>query len=264
MENLIINGLDVQTHGNSSNQPIVFIHGFPFDHTIWDNVIEGLKDLFYCITYDIRGFGNSDYGTGQYTMEYYVEDLENILSHLKLKKPIICGFSMGGYIALRLNEKQPHSLKALILANTTTTSDTDEGKLKRASSISNIDQNGLQPFLENFFSIAFSEEYRKKEPLKLQELQNRIIDFNSLGVKGGLLAMISRTDTTKSLQQTNIPVLLISGENDQLIPSSVMEKLAKEIKNSTYVTLNHSGHVGMLEAPQQFTTALKGFLKNLS
>jgi len=263
MNKIIINGLEVQTYGKNTNQSIIFIHGFPFDHTLWDNVIDTFKDTYYCISYDIRGFGNSQCNTGQYTMESYVEDLENIILELQLDKPILCGFSMGGYITLRANEKQPENYKALIFANTATTSDNDETKLKRSGAISSIDKDGVEPFLDKFFSVAFSEDYTKKEPLRLKKLKDKIMNFNPVGIKGGLLAMISRTDTTKSLQKIDIPVLLISGENDKIISPDIMEQMDNSIKNTTLVSLSDSGHVSMLEKPEQFNSTLKVFLETL-
>ncbi|MDY0401919.1 alpha/beta fold hydrolase [Sulfurovum sp.] len=91
-----IEGISVYLYGDRSNQPVVFIHGFPYDHTLWDEVIAALGDRYYCISYDIRGFGSSAVGTGQYTMEQYVEDLEQLISVLELEDTILCGFSMGG------------------------------------------------------------------------------------------------------------------------------------------------------------------------
>jgi pimeloyl-ACP methyl ester carboxylesterase len=259
--NKIIDGIYVKTYGEVTNQPIVFIHGFPFEHTLWNNVINEFKNEYYCISYDIRGFGNSQFNSGQYTMESYTQDLENIISELKLDKPIICGFSMGGYVALRTNEKLKGNYKALILANTTTSSDNDEAKLKRSAAMSSIDANGIEPFVDKFFSVAFSKDFMENEPLKIKEIKDKIMNFSPVGIKGGLLAMVSRTDTTQSLKEIDIPVLLISGENDQIISPDIMEQMAKSIKNSTLVCLNNSGHVSMLENPKEFNSAIRKFLE---
>lgn len=259
----VINGIYVKTLGTADNQAIVFIHGFPFDHTLWDNVTDALKDDYYCISYDIRGFGNSKPDTGQYTMESYTEDLENIISKLNLDKPVICGFSMGGYVALRTNEKLRGSYKALVLANTATNSDDDEGKLKRHDALSSINDNGVEPFLDKFFSVAFSKDFMKNEQSKIKEIKDRIINFSPIGIKGGLLAMLSRTDTTGSLNETDIPVLLITAENDKIIPPDTMELMADKIKNSTFVCLSNSGHVSMLENPDGFNSALRKFLESV-
>ncbi len=256
----IIDGISVQTNGKEANQSIILIHGFPFDHTLWDSIISNLKEDYYCVTYDIRGFGNSEFNSGQYTMESYAEDLENIILKLELDKPILCGFSMGGYIALRTNEKLQGKFKALILANTTTSSDNDEAKLKRASAISSINSDGVEPFVDKFFSVAFSEEFNKNETQKLKELKNKILDFSPIGIKGALLAMVSRTDTTESLSKIDIPVLLITADNDKVIPPETMKDMADRIKNSTFVSLKNSGHVSMIEKTKEFNNTIRNFL----
>jgi 3-oxoadipate enol-lactonase len=183
----IIEGINVNTFGKSTNEAIVFIHGFPFDHTLWNDVIDEFKDEYYCVSYDIRGFGKSEISTVQFTRESYTQDLESVVLGLKLDKPIICGFSMGGYMALRANERENYN--ALILANTTTSSDDDKAKLKRVTGISNIDTKGLKPFLDAFLSVAFSEDFIKKKPLKMKQIKENIMNFNPIGIKAALLSL---------------------------------------------------------------------------
>jgi pimeloyl-ACP methyl ester carboxylesterase len=257
----IIEGINVSTFGEDTNQAIVFIHGFPYDQTLWNDVIDEFKHEYYCISYDIRGFGKSKIDTAQFTMESYTEDLESIILALNLYKPIICGFSMGGYIALRANEREKYS--ALILANTTTNSDDDKAKLKRAAGISNIDTKGVALFLDGFFSVAFNEDFMKKEPQKINKIKENIMSFNPIGIKAALLAMISRTDTTQSLEDIEIPVLLITSENDNVIPKETMENMASKIKNATIVSLEKSGHMSMIENPDGFKNAVRNFLQTL-
>ncbi|MDD2639819.1 MAG: alpha/beta hydrolase [Arcobacteraceae bacterium] len=259
----LIDNLSVYTKGNPSNPAIVFIHGFPFDHTLWDTIIEQLHQTYYCISYDLRGLGNSEVGHGQYTMESYVDDLEQIIVQLNLTHVILCGFSMGGYIALRASQRL-NNINALILANTTTSSDNDEAKLKRANAIQKITQEGLNPFLENFFSVAFSKNYQEKHIDCVNLLKQKIQQFNPIGVKGALLAMISRTDTTEHLHQQTLPTLFIESSNDAIIPTDTMKKLASKTNNSHYVQLQNSGHLSMIEQPQAFVSAINKFLISYS
>ena len=255
-----INGIKVFLHGEADAQPVIFIHGFPFDHTIWDDVVEQLKDEYYCISYDIRGFGESDIGCGQTTMESYVDDLDAIIKELDLKDVVVCGFSMGGYIALRANERL-QNFKALILANTTTTGDSDEAKLKRANVIKSIDEEGVESFLNSFFKVAFTASYQEVHKDKILFLKEKILNFNPIGIKGGLLAMISRTDTTISLEQSP-STLFIEASNDEIIPPKTKEELSKKIKKIQYIQINESGHLSMLHKPKEFLVALKSFLSN--
>ena len=74
-----INSLKVFTSGRKENPSIIFVHGFPFDHSMWNNQVEELKDKYFCVTYDVRGLGASPAGDGQYTLESFVDDLESII-----------------------------------------------------------------------------------------------------------------------------------------------------------------------------------------
>ena len=100
-----INGLSVFIEGDSQSKAILFVHGFPFDHLMWDAQINEFSNKYLCITYDIRGLGKSPAGDGQFTMELFVDDLKKIIDELKLDKPVLCGLSMGGYISLRAAER---------------------------------------------------------------------------------------------------------------------------------------------------------------
>ncbi|MGM0533702.1 MAG: alpha/beta fold hydrolase [Campylobacterota bacterium] len=255
----LIDGIRVYYKGDPKAQPVIFIHGFPFDHTLWDETIRELKDDYYCVTYDIRGFGDSEVDCGQYTMEGYVNDLEQIISQLDLRHVIVCGFSMGGYIALRASERL-QNFKALILANTTSTGDNDEAKLKRANAIQSIEDEGIAPFLDKFFPAAFTKDYLQNHQDTIAHLKEKISDFDPVGVKGGLLAMITRTDTTDSLDKTP-PALLITASEDAVIPPKAMREAAAKMHDAKLVELPDCGHVSMLQKPREFVEALRSFLK---
>ena len=131
----VVNGGEVfyVERGISDAAPIVLIHGFPFSHEMWEPQIEVLQKRFRVIAYDLRGHGKSGVGDGQYTLEFFVDDLLGLLGHLKIERAVLCGLSMGGYIALRAVERNPERVRSLILADTQSKADSNEAKLKRAS-----------------------------------------------------------------------------------------------------------------------------------
>lgn len=92
----IIGGLSVFVEGNHKNKAIIFLHGFPYDHTIWQAQVDAFSEQFCCVAYDIKGLGGSSVGDGQFTMESFVDDLEVIIKELGLEMPIVCGHSMAG------------------------------------------------------------------------------------------------------------------------------------------------------------------------
>src|SRR5512135_2423281 len=117
--------------GPPSAMPVVFIHGFPFSHEMWQPQLEAVGKRHRAIAYDVRGHGGSFAGDGQYTIEGHVDDLLGLLDTLKIKKTVIVGLSMGGYIALRALERNPERFRAAVLCDTRSEADTDEGKLRR-------------------------------------------------------------------------------------------------------------------------------------
>lgn len=258
-----INSLSVKLFGNSQNQPIIFVHGFPFDQTMWMNQVNFLSDEYYCVTYDIRGLGKSYVGDGQYTMEAYVLDLFSIIEELKLNKPIICGLSMGGYISLRALEKSQSTFKAAILCDTKADADNDKGKLGRANLINQINTEGVRKFAQEFISNCFAEE--SKEELKdlYKSVINRSAKSDPIGVKGALLAMVSRTSTKSFLKKLTIPTLLVVGTLDKLTPPGIMRKMAQAIENSEFGIAPRSGHMSPLENPGYVNDMIKGFLKRI-
>ncbi len=259
----IINGVSVFLEGSSKNKSIIFLHGFPYDHTMWKAQIDELSEKYFCVTYDIRGLGESPAGDGQFTMESFVDDLETIINEMKLVKPVLCGLSMGGYIALRALERMPDKFSAAVLCDTRSESDNNEGKLKRAAAIKRINTEGLIPFTKDFVTNCFGDLYKQNNK---KEFEKRIVKssaFDPVGVKGSLLAMISRNDTTEYLNKIKIPALIICGELDTLTPPSVMKPMAERINNAEFVVVKNSGHMSPIENSEEVNKAIKMFLDRL-
>jgi len=259
-----INNLSVFTSGNTNSKPIIFVHGFPFDHRMWDAQIEELSEDYYCITYDIRGLGESPAGDGQFTMESFVDDLKTIIIELKLKMPVLCGSSMGGYISLRAMERMDERFRALILCDTKALADDNAGKIKRAKGIKSINENGVENFVEQFVLNCFSENFMIKNNPEYEEVLIRSKSNGPIGVKGCLLAMAGRTDTTDYLPNILIPTLIICGEKDKLTPPRVMKSMADQINNSEFHVIDRSGHMAPIEAADIVNEMMRSFLTEYS
>jgi 3-oxoadipate enol-lactonase len=259
----IINSLSVFLEGNSKNKAIVFVHGFPYDHTMWKSQVDELSEKYFCISYDIRGLGETPIGDGQFTMESFVDDLEKVIDELKLVKPILCGLSMGGYISLRALERIENKFSAVILCDTRADADGNEGKLKRAGAIKRINLEGLAPFTKDFITNCYGNIYKQ---IHKDEFEKRIAKssaFNPVGVKGSLLAMLSRTDTSDYLDKIKIPALVICGEFDALTPPPVMKAMAEKINGAEFVIIKDSGHMSPIENPNEINKAINKFLLKL-
>lgn len=258
-----INDLSVFTAGEKKNTPFVLVHGFPFDHSMWDEQVKELSKQYYCVTYDIRGLGESSAGDGQFTMESFVDDLEIIVDELELKKPVLCGLSMGGYISLRAVERMEAKFSTLILCDTKSDPDNSEGKLKRATGIKLINEKGVEKFVLQFVPNCFSENFMATHKEEYKNVINKSQHNSPTGIKGCLLAMAGRTDTTPFLQKISIPTLVICGEKDKLTPPDVMRSMSDKIKDSKFVTIEGAGHISPVEAATKVNKEIENFLINV-
>ena len=261
--NSMINNLAIFTEGDKINKPIIFVHGFPFDHFMWDEQVKYLSKNYYCVQYDIRGLGVSPAGGGQFTMESFVDDLEMVIDEMNLSKPILCGLSMGGYISLRAVERIQNKFSALILCDTKSVADDNEGKLKRAAAIKQINSGDFENFVQSFVLNCFGERYVKENKTGYKTVVNRSKNNDPVGVKGCVLAMACRTDTTNNLKNINLPTLVICGSEDKLSPPAVMQVMADEIPNANFILVEEAGHMTPIEKPEAVNKAIREFLLEL-
>ncbi|MDX1371471.1 MAG: alpha/beta hydrolase [Nitrososphaeraceae archaeon] len=259
-----INNLAVYTTGDGENKAILFVHGFPCDNTMWEKQINYLNGSYYCVSYDIRGLGKSIVGDGQFTIEQFVDDLESIVNKLKIKKPALCGLSMGGYISLRAVEKMQNKFSALILCDTKSAADTNEAKINRANAIKRINSGDYNNFIKDFVTNCFAEEFKKKNKNEFEEIILRSQKSDPAGIKGCLLAMSARTDTTSTLNKIKLPTLIICGSEDKLTPAEVMKAMAEQISGAQINIINGSGHMSPVEKPGEVNKAIETFLAKLN
>lgn len=256
-----INELSVYLSGSQKSKAIIFVHGFPLDHHMWSAQVNELSRDYFCISYDIRGLGESPAGDGQFTIESFVDDLEIIVDDLRLEKLVLCGLSMGGYISLRAMERIQDKFRALILCDTKSIADDNEGKIKRAAAIKQINSGKFYEFIDSFVLNCFGEKFVSENSTEYKIVVDRSKQNNPLGVKGCLIAMAGRTDTTESLSKITLPTLVICGTEDKLSPPDVMKSMANKISNSKFVLIESAGHMTPIEKPTVVNKVIRDFLR---
>jgi 3-oxoadipate enol-lactonase len=254
---------EVYEQGSHDGLPVAFIHGFPFNHNMWQPQLRVLPERIRGIAYDIRGLGGSDVGDGQYTMDLYVDDLLAVLDHLRVERAVLCGLSMGGYIALGAMERNPERLNGLILCDTRSEADTDEGRLKRATTIQTLKTTGVDPFAEDFLKLVLAPETFSQKPELVQEVRDMIRGNPVTGMCGAQLAMASRLDTTPVLAGIKVPTLILVGEHDALTPPALAQEMASKIPGSRLAVIPAAGHLSNLENPEVFNDHLLAFLETI-
>lgn len=242
--------------------PVVLVHGFPFDHTIWDAQMIALGGSFRMIAPDLRGFGESAAPEDGYTMEHFAADIVTLLDRLGIDRAVWVGHSMGGYITMAALRRWPQRVRAVAFVATHARPDTPEKKLQRETSADNVMRSGVSDIAFTMMSTIFAPAVDRQGPLA-QRIYDIMIQASPAGVAGALRGMAARPDSRETLRGLKIPALVISGAEDELIGAELADELAGLIPGARHVVIPGAGHMPMVEQPDATTDALREFLESL-
>jgi 3-oxoadipate enol-lactonase len=230
-----------------SEIPVVLIHGYPFDHTMWFSTIAVLGSKARVLAPDLPGFGrNPVLRDKPPALEGYADFLSEELARNSYEKALIAGMSMGGYVALAFAEKYPEKVCGLGLLSSQAAEDSSETKAARATTIKKIRSNGVSVVSETIVPKMFAD--KAPEDLKRYPVEGA----EKAGVEGlcwALEAMAKRPDRTAVLKSLTVPVLILHGAHDKIIPASRARALAEECSKAIFVDVPGAGHATPLEAP---------------
>ena len=260
INNLFINYSDEGDHGSPV---IIFIHGFPFNKSMWNLQVESLKDNYRLITYDIRGHGNSDAGNEDFSIKLFADDLIGLMDALKIERATLCGLSMGGYIALSAAEKHRKRFDALILADTQCIADSPEAREKRKKAIDSIRENGVAKYAEESVKNLFASESFTTRVKEITDVREMIVKTSEESIISTLLALSERKETCHILSEIEVPVLIMVGNEDKLTPPDAARFMHEKIKGSLLKIIDHAGHVSNLENPGDFNIGLREFMSSV-
>lgn len=244
--------------------PIIFLHGYPFDKTMWELQLKFLKSTYRLIACDIRGFGKSTDGESALSIDLFTDDLIKFMNKLSIDKAIICGLSMGGYIALNAMKRFPDRFEALILCDTQCIADTPEIKEKRYKTIDNIKASGVTHFNEGFIKSVFHKDSLTDRIELVDQIRSIVFSNSQHSIVQGLLALANRSETCSMLSKISIPTLIMCGREDEVTPLVQSEFMNKHITGSVLRVIENAGHVSNLEQPNEFNIHLREFLTSVS
>jgi len=261
--NITINNLTVSysDHGPDDAPVIIFIHGFPLNKSMWNIQVEALKENYRVIAYDIRGHGNSDPGIDEFFIELFVIDLLRLMEKLKIEKSILCGLSLGGYIALNAVLKHPDRFDGLILNDTQCIADTPEIKENRCNAIISIKEKGVEQYADEIIKKLFAQETFTKNKNVIDAVREMIISTPKQSLCNTLHALAERKETCDQLPEINIPVLIMVGQEDKITPIAAAQQMHEKILNSKLEIIQQAGHLSNLENLTAFNTHLVIFLE---
>ena len=259
---LLPGGLELAYDEAGSGIPLLLVHGWPHDRSLWSGQLGGLATYARVLAPDLRGFGGSSV-RGPYSIDQYADDLVAFLKSLGVPRVVMCGLSMGGYIAFSMLRRHRDHIRALILADTRATADSDEVRAGRREAIALIERDGMEALAERQIAMAVGRWTMERRPQLVDSVRRMMASTPPEGAIGALRAMAERPDSTELLGAIDVPTLVVGGAEDGLTPPDQMRSLAAAIPGSRVEILEQGGHVCPLERPAAFNHVVSEFLSAL-
>ncbi len=237
----------------------LFIHGFPFDSSMWTGQLAALADRRRCLAFDLRGFGESAPSLAtELSMEGHASDLAEAVDGLDVGPVDVIGLSMGGYVALAMWEVFPHLVRSLALVDTRAAADSAEGKAGRDAAAAALVADGRPAWGAGLIDALVADDATTWVRARMREM---IEAAPYPALVAALAGMRQRPDRTELLATISVPTLVVVGEADRLTPPAEAEAMAAAIPGATLAVIPGAGHMSPLERPGEVNAALREFLE---
>jgi 3-oxoadipate enol-lactonase len=257
MEKVRCDGSTICYSDQGEGEVIVLLHGFCGSAEYWEKVIPHLSGSYRVIAPDLRGHGESDAPLGAYTIEGMADDVLSLLDALKLPKVTLLGHSLGGYVTLSFAQRYASRLTGFGLIHSTGYPDTEEAKEKRLKSVSTIQNDGITVFVDGLVPALFAPGTAESSPHLLERAKEIGYRTPPQGAAGVALAMRERPDRRDVISASELPILLVAGAADGVVPPE--RTFTSDKPNITQATIPGAGHMSMFEASEQLSDIIKTF-----
>jgi pimeloyl-ACP methyl ester carboxylesterase len=247
---------------SSPRMPVVLLHGFPFNRSLWREQWESLSETYRVVAPDLRGHGETEVAATA-TMEEMAEDLAALLDGLKVERAVVGGVSMGGYVALAFLRAHPGRVVALVLVDTRAQADTDEGRRAREEAARRAEAFGMAPIADSMLPRLLAPATRERRPDVVARVREMILGMKPEGAAAVLRGMAARRDQTDLLEKIDVPTLVVVGSDDVIASPAEAEAMRARIRGARLVEIGDAGHVPCVERPGEFNRALAQFLDGL-
>ncbi len=253
--------VELQVLDRGEGLPVVFLHGFPLDHSMWDGQIAELSERCRAIAPDLRGFGGSGVVAGTATMAQMADDVAAALDALEVDEPVVlCGLSMGGYVAFEFWRRHIARLRGLVLCDTRAMPDTPEAARGRHETAQRVLSEGTGPLADAMLPKLFAPATLERQA-NLSAIQRQVIlSTQPEGVAAALRGMAERSDFRGELPKIALPALVIVGEHDAISTVDEMRSIAEAMPDAEFTVISEAGHMSPLENARDVNAALERFL----
>ena len=249
-----VNGISLFFEQRGGGQPIVLVHGYPLDHTIWEAMVLEMKSPARVILPDLRGFGRSGLDGEISTMRQMADDLAALLDRLQIQKTVLVGHSMGGYVTLAFAAAYPDRLSGIGFVSSQAAADSAERRAGRYAQAEEILAHGTRILAETMTpKLAADQQFHA-------DIYRVILRSQPKGLAAALKGMAERADTNGTLPTIGVPGVVITGLDDQLIPVERSRELSAGMSRAELVEIAGAGHMPMMEQPSLTAAALDKLL----
>jgi len=242
---------------------LVLIHGFPLNTDMWTPQLEMAARGWRIVVPELRGFGTSPEAKQDpptTSIDDYAGDTIDLLDKLHVKDAVVCGLSMGGYIAFAMYRHAAPYFRGLVLADTKSQGDTSEAQAGRKSMQQLVREKGPSAVADALLPKLLCDATRSGNPAVVENLRQQITTNSVEAIAGALQALMTRPDSTPLLPTMRIPTLVIVGDQDAITPPALSEQMHRDVPGSELVVVQGAGHMSNMEQPTAFNDALGRFL----
>ena len=262
-----LNNTQIAYSDHGIGLPVIFLHAFPLNRTMWDGEVAGLlnEQRYRLVSLDWRGFGESDApAEGEIsTMDLLAGDVVALMDHLGIEQAVLCGLSMGGYVAFACLRHYAQRIAGLILADTRPVADPPERQANREEVARIAEEQGSSAIADLQLPRLISDYTREHEPSLETHIRQMINSATQSGIAAASRGMARRADASELLAGITCPTLVITGRDDDLIPLSETQSYAERIPGAQCAVIPNAGHLSSLEQPNVFLAAVSNFLRSL-
>jgi 3-oxoadipate enol-lactonase len=259
-----VNGLRLAygDRGREHERVLLLVHGFPLDRRLWTAQVGAFATMTRVITPDLRGHGKSEIVPGPFTMEQHADDLAALLDHLKIRRAVVAGLSMGGYVAFAFWRRYSARIQGLILADTRAELDSVSARGGRDAAIARVQQIGAAAYADEMLPRLLAPT--SQADVKIVGAARKMMAEQPVeGIIGALGGLRDRVDSRATLPTIAVPTLVIAGEADTITPPADAQAMAADIPGARLVVIPKAGHLSPLENPRSFNAAMRPFLRGL-
>jgi 3-oxoadipate enol-lactonase len=257
-------GRDIAYYDSGTGQPLMFLHSFGHNKAMWSPQLTYFVERGYrVVAPDMPGHGDSTFDAAQHSVDLIARGYVELVERLGLQRIVLCGISMGGYVALRMWAHKPEAIAALVLSNTKAEADSEEIVARRRMQIASIREKGLAEFIHTGAPKRLAPRTLEERPWVLDSITMMNFTVSADANAATLEAMARKQDDTATLASITVPTLITTGSHDAFIPQTSARVLAEGIRGSRSHVIHDTGHVSNLENPTEYNRVMDQFLADV-